>query len=128
MISGHLLDLINNVALLLAVAFLFDLIAGRRQGKQPLLRRIAQGLIIGAIGITVMLIPWTFAPGIVFDARSVLLGIAGLFLGWIPTVIAMGMTAAFRLVQGGGGTWTGISIILASGLIGLAWQIGRAHV
>jgi hypothetical protein len=49
-ISGHFLDLINNVALLLAVAFLFDLIAGRRQGKQPLLRRIAQGLIIGAIG------------------------------------------------------------------------------
>ena len=125
MISGHLLDLINNVALLLAVAFLFDLIAGRRQGKQPLLRRIAQGLIIGAIGITVMLIPWTFAPGIVFDARSVLLGIAGLFLGWIPTVIAMGMTAAFRLVQGGGGTWTGISIILASGLIGLAWRRSR---
>lgn len=125
MISGHFLDLINNVALLLAVAFLFDLIAGRRQGKEPLLRRIAQGLIIGAIGITVMLIPWTFAPGIVFDARSVLLGIAGLFLGGIPTVIAMGMTAAFRLVQGGGGTWTGISIIFVSGLIGLAWRHSR---
>lgn len=123
--NGHFLELTNNLALLLAVAFLFDLAAGRRVEKNPVSRRMILGLAIGVIGIAVMLTPWTFAPGIVFDARSVLLGIAGLFLGWIPTVIAMGMTAVFRLVQGGGGTWTGVSIIIVSGLIGLAWRHSR---
>lgn len=125
MIYGHFIDLINNLALLLIVAFLFDLAAGHRPEKQPVFRQMLLGLAIGVIGITIMLIPWTFAPGIVFDFRSVLLGIAGLFFGWIPAVIAMVMTAAFRLYRGGGGTWTGISVIFASGLIGLAWRHAR---
>ncbi|NLX50621.1 MAG: PAS domain S-box protein [Deltaproteobacteria bacterium] len=125
MTYGHFLDLINNLALLLVVAFLFDLAGGRRLEKQPAARQALLGLAIGVIGITIMLIPWTFAPGIAFDFRSVLLGISGLFLGWIPTLIAMGMAAAFRLVQGGGGTWTGISIIFTAGAIGLAWRHAR---
>jgi PAS domain S-box-containing protein len=125
MIYGHFIDLINNLALLLIVAFLFDLAAGHRPEKQPVFRQMLLGLAIGVIGITIMLIPWTFAPGIVFDLRSVLLGIAGLFFGWIPAVIAILMTAAFRLYEGGVGTWGGISIIFASGLIGLAWRRAR---
>ncbi len=122
MYNEPFLDLIQNLALLLAVAFLFDLAGGRRLEKPPVSRQVLLGLAIGIIGITIMLIPWTFAPGIVFDARSVLLGIAGLFFGWIPTVIAMCMTAALRVNQGGEGTWGGIGIILSSGLIGLAWR------
>ncbi len=121
------LDLIHNLALLVAVAFLFDLAGGRQLEKPPAFRQMILGFAIGVIGITVMLVPWTFAAGIVFDVRSVLLGIAGLFFGLIPTVIAMVMTAAFRLVQGGEGTWTGISVILSSGLIGLAWRRVRLH-
>ena len=44
-----------------------------------------------------------FEPGIVFDTRSVLLAVSGLFLGAVPTVVAVTMTAAFRLLQGGAG-------------------------
>ena len=41
--------------------------------------------------------------------------------GGVPTAIAMAMTAAYRLHLGGPGVVTGVSVILASGAIGLAW-------
>lgn len=85
------------------------------------------GFVLGAIGLIVMLTPWTFGPGIVFDTRSVLLGISGLFFGSVSTVVAMAITAAFRFYQGGTGVWTGIAVIIASGTIGIAWRHRRCH-
>ncbi len=116
------LGLIQNAALLLAVAFIFDMFANRWRTGQLLFRQVLVGLAIGAIGITIMLTPWIFAPGIVFDTRSVLIGISGLFFGSLTVIIAMAMTAAFRYSQGGAAAWTGIIVIIISGLIGIAWQ------
>lgn len=72
--------------------------------------------------MALMLTPWVFAPGIIFDTRSVLLSIAGLFFGVIPGVIVMTMAAGLRLILGGPGAWTGVSVIISSGLIGIAWR------
>ncbi|MHB8772717.1 MAG: PAS domain S-box protein [Syntrophales bacterium] len=120
-----LISLVHNVTLLLAIAFLFDLAARRWHTGQSPFWQVPVGLAIGAIAIAVMLTPWTFEHGIVFDTRSVLLGIAGLFFGPASTATAMAMTAAFRFTQGGTGTWTGIAVILASGAIGIAWRYLR---
>jgi len=98
------IDLIHNLALLVSTAVLFDLVTTRWNILSPLYRKVLSGIAAGIIGIIAMLIPWVFSPGILFDMRSVLLGISGLFLGWFPTMIAMAMTAGFRIVQGGG--WT----------------------
>jgi LytS/YehU family sensor histidine kinase len=116
------LGLIQNAALLLAVAFIFDMFANRWRTGQLLFRQVPAGLAIGAIGITIMMTPWIFTPGIVFDTRSLLIGISGLFFGSLTVVIAMAMTAAFRYYQGGVAAWTGIAVILVSGLIGIAWR------
>jgi PAS domain S-box-containing protein len=116
------LGLVQNATLLLAVAFLFDVAASRWRVGQSSFWNALVGLALGAIGITVMLTPWTFGQGIVFDTRSVLLGISGLFFGFISTAIAMAMTAAFRFYQGGTGALTGIAVILTSGAIGIAWH------
>ncbi len=120
-----LISLVHNVTLLLAIAFLFDLATSRwRTGRSPFWQ-VPIGLAIGAVAVTVMLTPWQFAQGIVFDTRSVLLGIAGLFFGPVATATAMATTAAFRFLQGGTGTWTGIAVILTSGTIGIAWRYVR---
>ena len=116
------LGLIQNAALLLAVAFIFDMFANRWRTGQLLFRQVPAGLAIGAIGITIMMTPWIFTPGIVFDTRSLLIGISGLFFGSLTVVIAMAMTAAFRYYQGGVAAGTGIAVILVSGLIGIAWR------
>jgi PAS domain-containing protein len=120
--NASFLGLVQNATFLLAVAFLFDVAASRWRVRQSSFWKVLVGLALGAIGITVMLTPWTFGLGIVFDTRSILLGISGLFFGFFPTAIAMAMTAAFRFYQGGTGAWTGIAVILTSGAIGIAWR------
>ena len=116
------LGLFQNAALLLTVALIFGMAAIRWRTGQSSIRQVPVGISLGAIGIVVMLTPWTFVPGIAFDARSVLICISGLFFGSVATAIAMAMTAVFRFYQGGTGVWTGVAVILTSGAIGIAWR------
>lgn len=121
MTADALRALLYNAALLLAVVAVFD-IASRRQslaGNLP--RQLVSGLILGFIGIGIMTEHFRLVPGIIFDTRSVLLGVSGIFLGPVPTVLAMAMTALFRAWQGGAATLSGISVILATGVLGILW-------
>jgi len=117
--------LVQNIALLLALVLIVDVISPRWPIAQRSLGQVLVGIVIGAIGITLMLTPWVQAPGLVFDTRSVLLGISGLFFGGIPTLVAMAITVAFRIYQGGSGALTGVSVILATGTIGILWRQAR---
>jgi len=120
-----LTHLVFNAALLLAVVMVLDLAATQRQLESLRQRQLLVGAILGGIGIGVMMSPLTLMPGVVFDVRSVLLAISGLYFGAIPTAVAMAMTAAYRLFLGGVGAWPGVALIVASGLIGLAWRQWR---
>ncbi len=116
------LGLVQNTALLLSIALLFDLVLRRTKSDYFKLWQIPVGVLLGGIGITLMLTPWVLIPGIIFDTRSILLGISGLFFGSIPTLIAIAITAVFRVYQGGSATWVGVSVIFASGMIGIIWR------
>lgn len=118
------LGLVQNAALLLSLVLVFDVFALRwRTGQDVLARyRVLVGLIIGVIGIVVMKTPWVLIPGLVFDTRSVLLSMTGLFFGVVPTLIAMAITAALRLYQGGPGVWPGVLTVLVTGSLGLIWR------
>lgn len=126
---ASLVALVQNIALLLAGALLFDLMAGSRKTTEPrrYVYQVILGFGLGALGVVVMMTPWTFTTGLVFDTRSVLIAISGLFFGTIPTVVVMAMTVSLRLSQGGVGTATGVSVILASGIIGIVWRHRRRH-
>src|SRR5450756_1239299 len=119
--------LVCNTALLLLLVYVRDLLNAFHWVSRPWIRQVIAGIAIGAIGIFVMLMPWTFAPGIMFATRSVLLAVSGLFFGTIPTVIAVLMTSAYRMALGGSGMWTGVLLIVASGAIGLAWRRAQKH-
>jgi|GEM_PF-567850 len=85
-------------------------------------RDILTGVLIGLIGVAVMDNPWTIHPGIFFDARSILLGVAGLFFGFVPTALAVVITGAYRLSVHGPGTLPGLGVILTSAGLGLIWR------
>jgi len=125
--SQMFVGLIHNVALLLAAVLIIDLTASRPSTRSNLGQGIISGVILGVVGIVLMLTPWTYAPGVIFDTRSILISITGLFLGTVPTVTVMVMTAVFRLTQGGGGAWTGVLVILSSGIIGILWRQRKHH-
>jgi len=116
-----LIGLVNNAALLLALGLLYDTIALKRQSENPS-AQVLIGVIFGAMGIAVMMNPWEFTPGVIFDTRSVLLSVGGLFFGFIPTLVAVLMTGVYRLYQGGTGAWTGVAVIITSGVIGVGWR------
>ena len=121
-----LIGLANNAALLLALGLLYDTIGLERQSEKPSVQ-VLIGVILGAIGIAVMMTPWEFAPGVIFDARSVLLSVGGLFFGSVPTLVAVLMTGLYRLYLGGGGAWTGVAVIATSGAMGVGWRYLRRN-
>jgi PAS domain S-box-containing protein len=125
--SASFLSLLQNVALLLALVLLFDTIALRKRQDYEIPRKFGMGFLIGGIGLVIMLTPWVLVPGVIFDTRSVLLGVSGMFFGTLPTLVAMVITAAFRLYQGGGGAFTGILVIVATGGMGIAWHRLSRH-
>lgn len=126
--SGSILvGLLQNTAILLAFGLLYDNLWINRLEHPNLRIKIISGVLIGTIGIVLMLTPWAMFPGIVFDTRSVMLSIAGLFFGAIPTVVAMIMDMAYRAIIGGGGQLMGMVVILLSGTTGILWRHYRPH-
>jgi len=81
--------------------------------------------MLGIFGIILILSPWTYVPGIVFDTRSMLLCVSGLFFDAIPTAVAMALAAVFRLYLGGDAAWAGVAVILATGSLGILWRHSR---
>ena len=120
--QGFLIGLLQNAGLLLAMLVIFDFLSARRTLLATFSGKALAGGALGAIGITMIDASVTFESGIVFDTRSVLLAVAGLFFGVIPCVIAILMTAAFRLYIGGDAALDGVSVIAASGAIGIVWR------
>lgn len=120
--NSSYLTLLQNIAFLLSLVLIFDLLRLKVSEKNVFAKKILIGILIGGMGILIMLTPWVLSPGIVFDTRSVLLSITGLFFGAIPALVAMAITAALRIYQGGGGALTGVLVILATGSLGVAWH------
>lgn len=120
--NPSLLVIFHNVTLLLSIALLFDIFVGRGYNHKSIVWKFIFGFFLGGAGIVLMLSPWQFAPGIFFDTRSILVGISGLFFGAIPTIIAMLMTSVFRFYQGGIAAWTGVTVIITTGTIGIIWR------
>ena len=120
--NSIIVELLQNTAILLASAIIYEYTWVQNEGTKKLQPKIISGLILGGVCIILMFTPWTLAPGIVFDTRSVLLSITGLFFGPIPTVIAMIISGTARWFIGGDGVLMGIAVIFSSGSIGLLWR------
>lgn len=117
------LGLVQNAAILLAVVVLYDLATS---GVAPVRTRsgkmLGVGVGLGMMGIGVMAFSLELEPGLIFDTRSVLMGISGLFFGPVATAIAAVIGGAYRLALGGPGAWTGVAVFVACGGMGLAWR------
>ena len=119
---SSIIGLVNNAALLLALSIVYDMLGDRPKAIENSVQQLLTGIALGTIGIAIMMNPWEFMPGVVFDTRSVLLSVSGLFLGTIPTLFAVLITGSYRLYLSGAGAWTGVAVIATSGGIGLFWR------
>ena len=108
----------NNATLLLSLTILYQLFISH-QDNNKLLVQVASGLLFGLVVIIGMSLPVHLMPGVIFDARSVILSLGGLFGGPVTALIAAGIAALYRAWLGGSGTLVGILIILTSSAAGV---------
>ncbi len=120
--TGNLwIGLLNNASLLLALFVVFE-ISQLVAGKSPTLQQVVNGVLIAAICLAIMKIPYPMYPGLVFDTRTILLSVTALTIGKIPALIAAFAAAALRFSMGGVGIYMGIATILTSAATGLFWR------
>ncbi len=120
--NSVIVTLLQNAAILLAMMVVFDFLTSRSLLHAQWQRLVLAGIILGTLCIGLMITAFRFESGVIFDTRSVLLSLSGLFLGQIPTFFAMAMATLYRFWQGGTGVWPGIGVILSTGGIGLIWR------
>lgn len=116
-----ILDLIQNVALLVALASIYRVFLVRYP-TQSAPFRILMGLLFGVAGVVGMMMPIHLLPGAIYDGRSIILSLAGLFGGPLVVAIAAALTIVFRLILGGSGTLAGVLVILMSAAVGLGFR------
>ena len=116
------LGLIHNGAILIAVTIVYDYFWKRDPDLKSLKNQLFVGLLIGSASFIIMRTTWVMEEGTVFDTRSVLLSVSGLFFGVIPTIIGATITAIIRIINGGAGVYMGVMVIVCSALIGIVWR------
>ncbi|WP_041417772.1 EAL domain-containing protein [Shewanella woodyi] len=114
--------LVQNTALLLAMVFIYDAVPRKQRDEYLFLWQLSVGAIIGGITMTSVMASWEYSQGQYFDARSVILGISGVFFGGLPTLIAVFLASIFSFYEGGVGVWFEIGMMVSAGLLGCLWR------
>jgi diguanylate cyclase (GGDEF)-like protein/PAS domain S-box-containing protein len=120
-----IIEFIQGSAVLLALCWL-QTVNSRLWANRYRLRQGAAGLLFGGTCIVGMLTPISLEPGLIFDGRTAVLSMAGLFGGPLVAVLAGLLAGAYRLWVGGPGVWVGLANVLLPLLLGvLYWHYHR---
>ncbi len=118
--ADTLAELGKGAGLLLILCYFVSLTDERLQDN-PRIRNLVAGLLFGIATVIGMSFPFEFTPGVIFDARSVVIGVGSAFGGPVVAVISALIAAAYRLSLGGGGAWVGVGVVFSAAAIGSAF-------
>lgn len=124
-VYSFIISLIHNIALLISVVLLYDYFWVKDAKPKMLIEKFFAGLVVGGACILLMATPWVMQDGLIFDVRTVMLSVCGLFLGPIPTLTGAVVASAYRIGIGGPGVYMGVLTILTSAMIGILWKHWR---
>lgn len=113
------LELTHNIALIFALTFVYSLIAPHTNKLSSITQNILQAAAFSLFGVLAMASSIPVGNGFLIDGRSVILAIAGVFVGIIPTVITAVIMIVYRVFLGGAGAISAIPSILGTAIISL---------
>lgn len=111
-----LFQLLYNLSILVSISIISGFIGHR--GKNARLKSLLQGLLFGSASVIGMLHPLVLSPGLIFDGRSIMISLSGLFFGPLASGISAAMALAYRIDQGGTGVIMGTLVIIMSAVVG----------
>ncbi len=122
-----IIQLINNVSLLVMLAVGLQMLS-RYVADESFSFKILAGLLYAFVGIIAISTPYELQPGIIFDGRTIVLTMAGLFGGPITVAIPGVICAGYRAYLGGVGAPVGVVTILVAGAVGATTHyMGRSN-
>lgn len=81
--------------------------------------KVITGFVLSIIVSIIMFTPFKLTETIIFDVRSVILSILGLFFGLVPTLITAVTVILIRIHLGVDCLYLGIAVISSASAIGL---------
>jgi diguanylate cyclase (GGDEF)-like protein/PAS domain S-box-containing protein len=122
--NNFIVDLVYNITLLLSLGLIY-IVFQKKLNISIWIHNLLLGISIGLVGLLVMTMSVQLISGSIFDARSVLMSVTGMFFGLIPTIIAGLMMSIYRIAIGGIGLYAGLLSIILTGAIGVYWHYYR---
>ncbi len=119
-------DFIINFALLIVLFFAYSKIFAYFDSKRY--RQVLNGFVFGFISICVMVYSVKLSEGLIFDTRSVIISIGGLFGGPITAAIAASLAMSYRIYLGGPGALMGVTVIITSASMGMLYYYLRKKI
>jgi len=116
-----LFNLLYNLSLLVSICITSGFIL-RKEGR-GWSNSLLQGILMGSAAVLGMIFPLVVSQGLIFDGRSVIISLAGLFFGPLTSVIAGSMALIFRVYQGGTGVIMGSLVIIMSATVGTLFYL-----
>jgi len=113
-----LFPILNNITLLVTLSVAYVLV-GRYFDHSSKRVQVLSGLLFGSFAIFGIFNSVELEPGLIFDGRSIILSVAGLFGGPIVGVIAGVMALGYRIWIGGPGVFMGSLVIVESVFLGV---------
>ncbi|MHB0898288.1 MAG: ATP-binding protein [Spirochaetales bacterium] len=119
------ISILQNISLIVSIAVIYHFVSRQLHGR-PLIVSALNGVLFGSAAMLAMLNPFHFATGIIYDGRTIIIAVAGLFGGPLVVGVAVAIAVAFRVFHvGGTGYLAGILSILFAAAIGLAFFYWR---
>ena len=112
-----LFECFYHLSILVSISIISGFIGYR--GNKNWNNALLQGLLFGSASVIGMFHPLVVAPGLIFDGRSVMISLAGLFFGPLAAIISGTMAIVLRILQGGDGEMMGVLVIISSALWGI---------
>jgi PAS domain S-box-containing protein len=114
MVILHILENLSFLVLLVVIyQYVFYRYPTRFKGS-----KLMSGIIFGLVGLMCMLNPVRMDGGVIYDGRSVILAMAGVFAGPLSAAIAAAMCLAYRVAIGGPGVLVGSLVIIEAAALG----------
>jgi len=121
------LSIIQNISIIIAAEVLYHFLSKSFSGKAYLIS-ILNGILFGLTAVLAMMTPFRFESGIIYDGRTIVIGIATLFGGPLTGSMASAIAASYRIfIVGGSGYLAGVLSILEAFVIGAIFNRIRKH-